>query len=193
MENTLQLIISFLGGGILVALINWARTSRSERTTRKNEFLKEQITKVYGPLYFYVCLNKSLFALNDKFHKAYKEHFSDKNWSDDPYTAESLSKEMKATIDLSNYYVEMTMDNNKKIVDILRNNYAYIDPEDTDIFQQFIIDHLRMEKEVKKEEPMVTPIRIYKKVGDISFSRNEFLELVNNKFSEKNKAIKSYH
>ena len=85
------------------------------------------------------------------------------------------------------------MDNNKKIVDILRNNYAYIDPEDTDIFQQFIIDHLRMEKEVKKEEPMVTPIRIYKKVGDISFSRNEFLELVNNKFSEKNKAIKSYH
>jgi hypothetical protein len=66
MENTLQLIISFLGGGILVALINWGRTIRSERATRKNDFLKEQITKVYGPLYFFVCLNESLLALTNK-------------------------------------------------------------------------------------------------------------------------------
>jgi hypothetical protein len=192
MENTLQLIISFLGGGILVAFINWARTSRSERTTRKNEFLKEQITRVYGPLYFYVCLNESLFELNAKFHKAYKEHFSDQKWSKDPYSMENLRKEMGITLELANYYVGIVRDNNNKIVDLLRDNYSYIDPEDTEVFQQFIIDHLRMEKEFKKEEPLATPFEIYEKVGDISFSRNEFLELVKKKFTEKNKVIKSF-
>jgi hypothetical protein len=66
----LQLIISFLGGGILVAFISWARTSRSERAARKHEFVKEQVTKVYGPRFFFVGLTETLFALNDKFRMA---------------------------------------------------------------------------------------------------------------------------
>lgn len=191
MENTLQLIISFLGGGILVALINWARTSRSERTTRKHEFFKEQITKVYGPLYFFVGLNEALFALNDKFHKAYNEHFVNQNWSTDPQTRENLSKETGATLEIANHYVRLTRDNNSKIVDLLRDNYAHIDPEDTEVFQQFIIDHLRMEREFKTEKPLETPLEIYFKVGEISYSRKEFMELVKKRFVDKNKVMKS--
>jgi hypothetical protein len=49
-----------------------------------------------------------------------------------------------------------------------------------------------MEKEFKKDEPLVTPFEIYEKVGDISFSRKEFLELVKKKFSNKIKIIKSF-
>jgi len=134
----LQLIISFLGGGILVALINWARTSRSERAARKHEFVKEQMTKVYGPLFFFVGITEAMFALNDKFHKAYNEHFVDQKWSTDPYTTENLKKESGATLQIANHYVNIVRENNSKIIDILRENYAYIDPEDTEIFQQFI-------------------------------------------------------
>lgn len=187
----LQLIISFLGGGILVALINWARTSRSERTTRKHDFLKEQITKVYGPLYFFVGITEALFALNDKFHKAYNEHFVDQKWSTDPYTRENLKKEIDATLQISNHYVKIVRDNNSKIMDVLRENYAYIDPEDTEVFKQFIVDHLRMEREFKAEQPLETPLEIYLKVGEISYSRKEFMELVKKRFVEKNDAIKS--
>ncbi len=191
MENTLQLIISFLGGGILVALINWARTSRSEKMTRKYEFFKEQITKVYGPLHFFVGLNEALFALNDKFHKAYNEHFVNQNWSTDPQTRENLSKKIGATLEIANHYVRLTRDNNSKIVDLLRDNYAHIDPEDTEVFQHFIIDHLRMEREFETEKPLATPLEIYFKVGEISYSRREFMELVKKRFVDKNKAIKS--
>jgi hypothetical protein len=187
----LQLIISFLGGGILVALINWARTSRSERAARKHEFLKEQMTKVYGPLFFFVGITEALFALNDKFHKAYEEHFVDQKWSSDPHTRENLSKEIKVTLEIANHYVRIVRDNNSKVMDILRDNYAYIDPEDTEVFQQFIIDHLRMEREFKAEEPLETPLKIYLKVGEISYSRKEFMELVKKRFAEKNKALKS--
>ena len=191
MGNTLQLIISFLGGGILVALINWVRTSRSERTTRKHDFLKEQIAKLYGPLYFFVGLNEALFALNDKFHKAYKEHFVNENWGTDPYTTENLRKESQATLDIANHYVRLVRDNNCKVVDLLRDNYAYIDPEDTEVFQQFIIDYLRMDREIKTGAPLEIPMKIYFKVGEISYSRNEFMELVKRRFVEKNRDIKS--
>jgi hypothetical protein len=191
MTNMLQLIICFLGGGILVALINWFRTSRSERTSRKHQFLKEQITKVYGPLCFFVSLTEALFALNDKFHKAYNEHFVNQNWSKYPHTRENLSKATDATLRIANHYVGIVRDNNSKIVDILRQNYAYIDPEDTEVFQQFIIDHLRMEREFQAEKPLETPLEIYLKVGEISYSRKEFMDIVKKKFSEKNEVIKS--
>lgn len=191
MADTLQLLISFLGGGIIVALINWARTARSEKTSRKHDFLKDQITKVYGPLYFFVGLTEALFALNDRFHKAYNEHFVNQKWSDEARTQEILRKEADATLQLANYYVGMVRDNNAKIVNILRENYAFIDPEDTEVFQRFTIDYLRMEKEFQAEKPLETPFEIYLKVGEISYSRKEFLDLVKGRFSEKNEAIKS--
>jgi hypothetical protein len=191
MTDMLQLITSFLGGGIIVALINWARTSRSERITRKHEFVKEQINKVYGPLYFFVGLTEALFALNGKFHKAYYEHFVDQEWSTTPYTRESLSEERDVTLQIANYYVKIIRDNNSKIMDILRDNYAYIDHEDTEVFLKYIIDHLRMEREFKAEQTLETPLEIYFKVGEISYFRMEFIELVKKRFMEKNKTIKS--
>lgn len=190
MEDSLRLIIGFFGGGILVALIDWARTERSEKTSRKHAFFKEQITRVYGPLYFFAGLTEELFVLNDRFHNAYKEHFVNQKWSDDVRTQEVLHKEADATLQLANYYVGMVRDNNAKIVDILRENYAFIDPEDTDVFKRFTIDHLRMEKEIHTGVPMETPLEIYQKVGEISYSRKEFLDLVKKRFSEKNKAIR---
>ncbi|MFA4887921.1 MAG: hypothetical protein WC595_06945 [Candidatus Nanoarchaeia archaeon] len=191
MGDTSQLIASSLGGGILVALINWARTARSERASRKHNFLKDQITKVYGPLYFFASLTEALFALNDKFHNAYKEHFVNQEWSNDNYTQETLRKEADATLQLANYYVGMVRDNNAKIVDVLRENYAFIDSEDTEVFQRFVIDYLRMEKEFSSDNPVKTPFEVYLKVGEISYSRTEFLDLVKRRFSEKNETIKS--
>lgn len=190
MNEILQLIISFLGGGILVALINWIRISRSERTTRKHDFVKEQIVKIYGPLFFFVGVTEALLDLNRKFNTAYKEHFVDQKWSKNPHTRETLRKETDATIQIANHYVEIVRDNNCKIVDILRENYAFIDPDDTEVFQQFVVDHLRMEREFKSGSPLETPHEIYMKVGGIPLFRKEFTEVVKKKFSEKNMILK---
>jgi hypothetical protein len=48
-----------------------------------------------------------------------------------------------------------------------------------------------MEREFKVEQPLETPLEIYLKVGDISYSRKDFIELVKKRFAEKNKIIKS--
>jgi ribosomal protein S18 len=190
MEQALNLIVSFLGGGIIGGLINWARVSRTEKEGRKSEALLNQVKFLYGPLYFFVGQNESLFDLNNKFHSAYTDHFVNQKWSSDTHTQESIKKEAETTIELSNYYVRMTRNNNKKICEILRENYSYIDPNDTEIFQRFITDHLRMEKEFKEGEPLETPFEIYNKVGEISFMRKEFSDLVKGEFIRKTKEIR---
>jgi len=50
--NVISLIISFFGGGILGALINWIRAERSDNKERRIKFLDNQIRELYGPLYY---------------------------------------------------------------------------------------------------------------------------------------------
>jgi len=191
MNNILNFIISFLGGGITAAILNWIRTSRSERNARKNEFIKEQLTKVYGPLFFFVELNEDLISLNGKLQKACTDYFGNTEWSRDSNTRQTLREESKATIELANEYARLVRVNNSKIVDLLRDNYAYIDPEDSEIFIQFIIDYFRMEREVNDQKPLKVPLELYSKIGEIFYSRQEFNELVKKKFVEKKNVIKS--
>lgn len=57
----------------------------------------------------------------------------------------------------ANSYIIIVRNNNPKIMDILRQNYPYIYPEDTEVFQQFIAAHL--EQEFKEEHPMEIPLK----------------------------------
>lgn len=94
-------------------------------------------------------------------------------------------------MEIINHYAGIVRDNNSKVVDLLRENYAYIDPQDTEVFQRFVIDHLRLEREFKTGKPLDIPLEIYFKVGEISLSRKEFMDLVKSRFVEKNNIIKS--
>lgn len=192
MEQAINLIVSFLGGGIIGGLINWARVSRSEKESRKSEALSNQIKCLYGSLYFFAGQNESLFELNNKFQSAYTDHYVNQDWSRDPHTQESIKKETETTIELGNHYVRLTRKNNEKICEILKENYSHIDPAETEIFQRFVIDHLRMEREFKEGEPLETPFAIYKKVGEVSFMRKEFSELVKKKFLEKTEELRKF-
>lgn len=79
--------------------------------------------------------------------------------------------------------------NNEKIVEVLVNNYSFIDPDDVEIFQQFMIDYTRMKNEVDKEGTLQTPFEIYLYIGDISFMKPEFIEKVKSKFHTKKQQL----
>jgi len=193
MANTLNLIISFLGGGVIGAVIQWARTARSERERRHSEYISEQLNKLYGPLYFLTSQNQELFALNSNILNVYKEHFEKSEWRNDPVTKESLRKESEATIQLANAYIDQVVINNEKIAETLHGNYAYIDAEDTQIIQEFVIDTIRMNKEIKEGRIKSIPYEVYKSLGIISYSKPEFLSLISDKFHEKQRVLKKYH
>jgi len=62
-------IVSFLGGGVLVAIFNWITRSASERVERRHEYLKHQLENLYGPLHFLTSSNDGLFDLYNKYMK----------------------------------------------------------------------------------------------------------------------------
>ena len=168
MDDAIKTLITFLGGGIIGAAIQWARAARSEREKRHSEYIYEQLQRLYGPLYFLTSINSNLLKLNNTILSAHKDHFDGNKWSNAPETRKSLSKESEATINLANEYISEVVKNNKNIMDMLRDNYSFIDVDDINIFQEFIIDVLRMNKEVEEGRLKEMPFEIYKSLGDIS-------------------------
>ena len=134
MEEVIKTILAYFGSGILgallVAVIQWARVSRSEKEKRHSEYVHEQLNKLYGSLFFLATQNQELFNLSNKILGAHKEHFDGNKWSDDPDTRKTLRDESLSTIELSNEYVRQVVINNEKIVNILQANFAYIDADD---------------------------------------------------------------
>lgn len=189
--DPLTLIVSFLGGGILGALINWARAERSEKKDRQINFLDRQIRELYGPLYYFVTQAEKLFDLNDRLHKALeKAHKSDVPFSRDEGTQRILAEETDTTLSIANAYISYVESNNAKIKDVLDKNYPLIDPEDIEILLLFFEHYIRISTERDDMGKLKTPLTVYEDMGDISFLRPEFINRVKEKFFNKKKALK---
>lgn len=188
-EEGVRLVMSFLGGGLVAAMLNWVKEIRSEETKRRNERVRAQLEYLYGPLYFFSSQNDTLFDLVRKIHEAYQKEYSSKSWSPSEHTQANLMKDTDATIQIANSYVATATSNSKSMVDILKSNYAHIDPDDEEIFRQFILDQARLQQETSAEGPMRTPLRIYREIGEISFMRPEYSERVRKKFLAQKKFL----
>lgn len=194
MESALtQTVLTFLGGGFVGALINWYRTSKSERILRHNKYTFDQINNLYGPIYFLVCKNEVLTDISDRYTKAIQKEILDVNWSPAEETRKQVQSDLKQSIDLSNYYIGLTHENNKEIAKILQLQFQYINLEDTDVCKKYLDDFLRMEREFKQTEKLDAPFEIYESVGHIHFMREDFASLIRKRFFDYQKIIKKYN
>jgi hypothetical protein len=112
-------------------------------------------------------------------------------WSKDDLTQERLTEATSKTLDIANTYIRIVTQNNERILDVLRNNYSYIDPDDVEVFRQLVIDYTRLKTEVDESGRLNTPLEIYEHIGEISFMRPEFITRVKEKFNSKKKELES--
>ena len=178
----IELVFGFFGGGVLIGVLEWIRTKKSEIDARKFESLKDQLTHLYGPLYFLTSQNDDLFKLYKKYHKVYEIEYGSKEWSQDDHTQTELDKELDAFFKISNDFMEVVKENNYKIIELLANKYTYIDIDDIDDFRDFSVDYIRMKIEINRIDKLKVPYRIYKRIGEISYMRPKFIKRVNKKF-----------
>lgn len=188
--ESLQLIIAFLGGGVLVGIFEWIRTRISEKEARKYDFLTDQLRNLYGPLYFLTSQNKGLFKLYNDYHEAYKKEYIEVEWSQDKDTRNSLKEEMDAFFKISNSYMDIVKENNDELIRIMADNYTYIDPKDIESFQQFVVDYNRMKNEIDRPDGLHVHLKINQHVGKISFMRPNFIGMIEKRFKFKYQQLK---
>ena len=163
-----------------------------QRLSTNLKLLEEQIRELYAPLFYLVMQSEKLLELNKRFHNAYKVEFIDQKYSNNELTRERVKSWTEATIGLANDYVRLVEGNNEKISRLLDSKFAYIDPDDVELFLLFFEDRVRFITEKNDEGTLKTPIQIYDRIGDISYLRPEFIERVKSKFLIKKKELDNY-
>lgn len=188
-EESIRLIASFLGGGLVAGILNWIREARSEKRQQHLQRIRKQLEELYGPLHFFASQNDGLFALVRKIHDAYDEEYSSRQWSQSEPTQSNLREDTQTTIELANSYVATAMGNSAAMEEILKANYAQIDAEDEELFSRFILDQARLRQEIADKSPIRAPFLIYRHVGGISFMQPEFSKRIRVRFHEKKRQL----
>jgi hypothetical protein len=186
--NILSLIISFIGGGTVAAIINVIRAQSSEKKQRQIKYLEDQLNNLYGPLYFLTSQGEKLFSIVRRYENAYQVEFVDQTYSKDELTHQRLIEECDQTIAIKNEYVKYVENNNQKIKDLLDNKFSFIDQDDTDIFINYFYEYFaRLNIERDKKVPFV----IHQYIGDISFLHPTFINRVTEKFNLKRNKLEN--
>ncbi len=175
---TLQLLFSFLGGGLVVGLLNLWHTTRSQQKARRAEFLRLQLHQLYGSLQFFGSCNRSIFEIQVKINDALKAKYDGKEHP-------ALEERVEQVIDLKNEYSAQIHANNKRMIEILTTHYSLIEPSDADVFADFIGNYTRHCTEYEEAGRLKLPLEIYTQVGHVYPLREEFLECINKRFHEK--------
>lgn len=186
----IELIISFVSGGLVVALIEWYRAYRASTHERRLQIIRDQLEKLYGPIFFFTSQNQECFAVSKKLHAALNSEKTSVVDKDGNRQSLLTIDEVKQTIDLSNEYVHLVTRNNDQIVDIFKQSWSLVDAEDIDLFRQMIVDYTRLKVEVGTNGKMKTPFLVYPQVGEISFMRPEFMTRIEARVREKQDALK---
>jgi|GEM_PF-1819951 len=183
--NVLNWIVGFLGGGLVSAIIGVGLSIYSARRTREVESLREQLSLLYGPLFFFTRQNEELFKLSDNVRSVYNDFFGGKNWSDDEQTQARLDKQVEATIGLGNVYIQRVVANNARMMEILERNWHLVDAADVDILARFQVDYTRYLVEVEQHGAAGLPFQIVMNLGNISFMRGDVISQVRAGFQAK--------
>lgn len=167
-----------IGGGVITAILSSVAAKKAEARARKAEHLKLQIQNLYGPLRFFTSQNQAFTDLNNKFDKAAKLTY-DKALSD------GERKELSTLTDTRNSYSGFIVQNNQRMTEIIRDNYAYIEPDDIEIFSHFLVNTARELTEKDETGCHKLSNSIHVQIGDISLIIPEFIKRVEDRFSSK--------
>ena len=190
-ERLWQFLTALVGAGIGAALVDWMKRRDIWRKDHQIEVFREQMSKLYGPLYYYTSQNEILFGLDRRIHEAYDAEYIKKEYSDDPLTRTRLGTAAEKTLDLANAYIEQVESNNDRIASLLSNAFGYVDPEDVETLAAFAENYIRNQNEWRKGQKLATPPEIYEHLGNISFMKPGFIAFAKERFEAKANEIRA--
>jgi hypothetical protein len=182
-ERAMESLLSLVGAGTIGGLIIWMLNARQERRRRRIEFLDSQLRNLYGPLQFFVSGSQDIYKHVWSIEQAAHEEYGGEKASKQPRP--TVSEGIQATLEVNNEYFAITDENSRRMVEILTNNYALIEPDDAETFARFRVHHLRHKTEFDASRRLKLPYEVYTHVGDIYNLPPEFADVVNRRFRDK--------
>jgi hypothetical protein len=176
-------------GAIIGAIITMISTHTLKTRELRVKLLEDKLNKLYGPIYYYIKLNRNFFEQNSLIHSSWITEYVVPSYSQEPLTQERLNKSDQDTMYIKQKYQEQILANNEQIKQALDNNFSLIDIDDIDIFLQFYHHRTRLLVEVKNEQNIRIPNKIYKHLEDISLMPKEFSDRVEDKFKQKKEKL----
>ncbi len=175
-------------GGVIVAILTWFRTERTERVKRLVDFRTEQLTSLYGPVFFLASVNKQIADQWSNLDNAQRESYLEPTFSRQDATQENVSRESGMTTDVKNEYSRRIDGNNKKMFRIIRDNYSVVDIDDAEEFQRFAISVVRQSVEFSDEGSKL-PLTIHGQIPRNTTYDEAFVEFTARRFQEKSELL----
>ena len=162
-QSVIAPAFSVLGSGLIVGVIGFLHNARLDRKRRRAELLDSQLRELYGPLQFFASCSQSIYGHAWKIEEACDKEYGGKNAS----RQAGRSEEIQATIDVNNEYFELVNTNIKRMVEVLTSHYSHIEPDDAEIFSEFLTDSVRHETEFSKSRGSKLPLGVFHHLGNV--------------------------
>lgn len=189
----IEFLLSLFGGsigGLVVFGLTWLKEARATKQQRELTFLHDQAKLLYGPLHLWTALTLKAFERH-----AQLQNVVDRQCTGEQFKAMSSEYREKATkklIDLMNSYSAKPREYNQRSLEILTANWHLVDPEDIEVFSEFLLHQQRVELEpfeVWKEFDI--PIR-KALVGDFPAIPPAFVKRVNERWDAKRERLRHF-
>jgi hypothetical protein len=184
-DEIIRYILSFLGGGLVVFLLDWFRAYLSEKRRSEIDYLEKQLRSLYGPLRFFIAQNQLIVELARNYGEVFTPLYAPKK-STEP---QSVDKASIMTFVLVQKYVSIIKENNGKIIRILEEYSMLADPDDADIFAKFQLNYIRMRTEVTDNNVLTIPEDVYEHLGSFKYFPPDMPEHVATKCEAKQDRI----
>ena len=182
-EEIVRYVMTFVGGGMAVAIITWMKEARSASRQREVAYLQDQLRSLYGPLHCLTSQNMETMKRSVKLQDALNPN--NKVGPSEQEIPPARGAEADKIIDLSNAYSAKFKENNSRIGQLLEANWSLIDVEDVELFLAFLVDCARMQVEVDEKHAEGLAFRVRQHLGEIYYVRPEFVERVTAQWNAK--------
>jgi hypothetical protein len=184
-----QIIASFFGGGIAVTIINWVRTIISERETRREYYVSQQLEHLYGPLYSYAMECKDLFSRANEIDSITGSQINSGKPLETLPDIERDSNRSFKLIELSSEVIRKYRQNGRNIAEALANiikqNIYFADNEDHDLFKRVILAANIIKNENDNEGKDLLPYSVKTTLPAMNFMPEELIRLIEEKYFNK--------
>ena len=174
---------SVVGSGFIVALLNWFKEARSGARQRELSQVQEQLRLLYSPLHCLMSQNARFLRHHEKLLDAYKAAYEAREFS--PEGVEASLPGARDTLELMNSYIAELTRTNARIAKVIEDNWSLMDPEDMDLFADFLLECKRVEVEGEAGKSKTLPYEIRRQVGGISYFTGEFLSRIESRWKSK--------